>query len=134
MRTIIWILIAVKNKYLILLAVLKFATTQNEPKRAERKKCNPQPATTIHDQFFLTVSIIRQVLTIPLLTEEPFFTWTFRRWVPIFKYLQEFKVAYRWKQLERLIFDYTPIVVGSWKIRFKTLEFKCLWNQGGCSP
>ena len=29
--------IAVKNRYLDLSAVLKFATTQNEPKRAETK-------------------------------------------------------------------------------------------------
>ena len=33
------------------------------------------------------------------------------------------------RQLERLIFDYTPIIVGSWKSRFKIFEFKCLWNQ-----
>ena len=34
----VWILaIAVKNRYLNLSAVLKFATTQNEPKRAETK-------------------------------------------------------------------------------------------------
>ena len=37
-------------------------------------------------------------------------------------------------QLERLIFDYKPIIVGSWKTRFKILEFKCLWKQKGCSP
>ena len=34
-----------KNRYLNFSAELKFATTQNEPKRAETKKCNPQPAT-----------------------------------------------------------------------------------------
>ena len=28
--------------------------------------------------------------------------------------------------LERLIFDYTPIIVGSWKSRFKIFGFKCL--------
>ena len=33
------------------------------------------------------------------------------------------------RQLERLIFDYTPIIVGSWMSRFKIVEFKCLWNQ-----
>ena len=36
-RTMIWIFIAVKNRYLNLLGVLKFAKTQNEPKRAETK-------------------------------------------------------------------------------------------------
>ena len=71
--------IAVKNKYLTLSAVLQFATTQNEPKRAETMYCNPQPATTIHDQFFLTMSTIRLVLSFPLLTEETLFTWAFRR-------------------------------------------------------
>ena len=33
----IWIFIAVKNRYLNLLGVLKFAKTQNEPKLAETK-------------------------------------------------------------------------------------------------
>ena len=83
-RTMVWIFIAVEKRFLNLSAVLKVATTQNEPKRAEKKLCNPQPATTIHDQFFLTMSTTRQILTIPLLTEEAFFTWVFRRWVSIF--------------------------------------------------
>ena len=48
-------------------------------------------------------------MTIPLLTEEALFTWEFQRWVTLFKYLQEFKI----KELERLIFDDTPINVGS---------------------
>ena len=30
------------------------------------------------------------------------------------------------RRLERLIFHYTPIIVGSWKCRFKIFEFKCL--------
>ena len=33
------------------------------------------------------------------------------------------------RQLEKLIFDYTPIIVGSLKSRFKIFEFKYLWNQ-----
>ena len=33
----IWIFIAVKNRYLNFSAVLKFATTQDEPKQAKRK-------------------------------------------------------------------------------------------------
>ena len=40
--------------------------------------------------------------------------------------LLEFKVAYQQRQLERLIFDYTPIIAGSWKSRFKIFEFKYL--------
>ena len=94
-RVTVWISIAVKNRYRNLSAVLKFTATQNEPKRAETKSCNPQPATAIHDQFFFTMSTIRQVLTIPLLMEEALFTWAFRRWVSLIQFLQEFKVAYQ---------------------------------------
>ena len=56
------IFIAAKNRYLNISAVLKFATTQNEPKRAETQLT----AATIHDRFCLTLSKIRQVLAIPL--------------------------------------------------------------------
>ena len=42
------------------------------------------------------------------------------------KYLQEFKVAYQYRQLEKLLFDYTPNIGGSWKSHFKIFEFKCL--------
>ena len=34
-RAMVWIFVAVKNRYLNLLAVLKFAKTKNEPKRAK---------------------------------------------------------------------------------------------------
>ena len=84
-----------ENRYLNLSAILKFATTQNEPKRPETKYCDPQPATAIHDQDFFTMSTIKLVLTFPLLTEEALFTWTFGRLVSLFKYLQEFKVTYQ---------------------------------------
>ena len=71
----VWIfVIAVKKIFLITSAILKFATTQNEPKRAETKLCNPQPATMIHSQFFLNMSTTIQILTITLLTEETLFT------------------------------------------------------------
>ena len=36
-HAVVWIFVAVKNRYLNLLAVLKFAMTQNEPKLAELK-------------------------------------------------------------------------------------------------
>ena len=42
MRTKIRVFIAVKSKFLNILAALKFAKTQNEPKPAKTKKCNPQ--------------------------------------------------------------------------------------------
>ena len=38
----VWKFIAVKTRYLKPSAVLKFTKTQNEPKLAETKKCNPQ--------------------------------------------------------------------------------------------
>ena len=59
-------------------AVLKFVKTQNNPIRGKMKQCNPQP-TTIHDQFVLTMSTTRQILTILLLTEEALFACAFRR-------------------------------------------------------
>ena len=105
--------IAVKNRYSTFSVLLKFSTTQNAPRGAEANYCNPQPATAIHGQFFLTISIICQVLTIPLLTEEALFTSVFWSWVSLFKYLQEFKVAYQWRQLERLIFDYIWACLGN---------------------
>ena len=49
---------------------------QNEPKLSN---ANPEPATAIHDQYLLIMSTVRQVLRIPLLTEETLFTWKFRR-------------------------------------------------------
>ena len=58
---------------------------QKEPKRSN--------ATAIHDQFFLTMSTIKQILTITLLTEEALFTWAFQSWVSLD--LQEFKVAFQ---------------------------------------
>ena len=44
-RAMVWIFITVKNRYLNLSTVLKFSSTQNEPKRAETKKRNPQLVT-----------------------------------------------------------------------------------------
>ena len=41
------------------------------------------------------------------------FTWASRRRVSLFKCLQEFKVAYQKRQLERLIFDYIWACLGS---------------------
>ena len=94
-RPMIWIFIAAKNRCLNLSAVLKFAKTRNEPKQTETKKCNSPLAIMNHDQFFLTMSTIRQLLTIPLLMEEALFTQEFRRQVSFFKYLQEFKLGYQ---------------------------------------
>ena len=42
--------------------------------KLKRSNVNPQPATAIHDQFFLTMFTIKQALAIPLLTKEALFT------------------------------------------------------------
>ena len=47
---------------------------QNEP---ERSNANLELAIATRDHFFITMSTISQVLTIPLLTEEALFTWAF---------------------------------------------------------
>ena len=38
------------------------------------------------------------------------------------------------KAARKLTFDYTHIIVGSWKTRFKVFDFNCLWNQEGVAP
>ena len=65
---------------------------QNEPKWSNATH-NQQK--TIHDKFFLVMSTTKQTLVVLLLTEEALFTQAFRRWVSLFKYLQEFKAARR---------------------------------------
>ena len=60
------------------MGLLKLTTTQNKPKRALTTYCNPQPATTIHDQFFLPCpqsDRFSQSLT----NGQALFTWAFRR-------------------------------------------------------
>ena len=61
--------IAVKNRYLNLSAVLKFTKTQNEPKPAETK--------SVFNQYFLTTSTTRQILTIPFISKKSFIYWAF---------------------------------------------------------
>ena len=123
------IFIAVRNGYLNLLALLKFATTQNELKRAERK---PQPATTIHNNFpyyvhnqtcFDNPFINGRGLIYLGISKMSFMLSLFTRFqgnVPI--------------EAARNANIWLHAIVGSWKSRFKIFEFKCLWNQGGCSP
>ena len=65
------------------------------------------------------MSRARQVLASPLFMEEALFTWAFRRW--------------KWL-LERLISDYTPIILGSWKSRNQNFELDCFWNQCFLAP
>ena len=58
-------------------------------KTSRKEVRNPQPSTAIHNHFFLTVSTIRQVLIIPLLTENALFTWAFLRWVSKFLFFHQ---------------------------------------------
>ena len=88
----------------------------------------------IRDQLLLTISTTRKVLASLLLMEEALFTWAFRRRFSLFKYLQEFNVAYQERQPERLIFDYTLIILVCWKSRDQSFELEYPWNQEGCSP
>ena len=62
--------------------------SRNEVMQPTTSKNNSQP-------IFPYMSTIRQVLTMPLWTEEALFTWQLRRRVSLFKYLQEFKVVYQ---------------------------------------
>ena len=62
--------------------------SQEKPKKIKATHNQQQ-----RDQFFLTMSTIKQILTITLLTEEALFTWAFQSWVSLD--LQEFKVAYQ---------------------------------------
>ena len=57
-------------KHIYLSALLNFAAIQNDPKQAEMKYFDPQPATTIREQLLFTMFTTRQFLASPLLTEE----------------------------------------------------------------
>ena len=57
--------------------IRRLKMNQNVPKRSNAT--HPQLATATHDQFFLTMSTTRQILTIPLLVEEALITWSFQR-------------------------------------------------------
>ena len=64
---------------------------QNEPKRNNATHNQQQRFTTnfsyhVYDQAGFDN---------PFINEKTLFTWAFRRWVLTFKYLQEFKEAYR---------------------------------------
>ena len=54
-------------------------------------------------------------MAILLLAEKALFPWAFLSLVSLFKGLQEFKVVYQQRQLEKVMFDCTSIIVGSWK-------------------
>ena len=45
----VWIFIAMKNRYLNLSAVLKLATNQMNQNEPKRSNANPEPATAIYD-------------------------------------------------------------------------------------
>ena len=62
---------------------------QNEPKQSNATHNHHQQLQTI-----FPMSTTRQILIIALLIEEALFTWAFRRWVSLYKDLQELKVVY----------------------------------------
>ena len=89
LHAMVWIFIAVKNRYLNLSAVLKFATTKKWTETSRNDVMQPKNSSSDSRPIFPSMSSIRQVLKIPLLMEEALFTRVFWRWVSLFKYLQE---------------------------------------------
>ena len=122
------------KKYIELSAKLKFATVQNEPKQAETKKCNSQPAI-YNSRPFVPYYVHNQVgFGKPVIKGRSFI------YLGISKMGFSFQVSARvqdslaqYSQLERLIFDYTPIIFDSWRSRDQNFELERLWNQEGCS-
>ena len=95
-----------KNRYLNLSAVLKFATSQYEPKRAEMKYCEPRTSNNDSRAIFSS-HVHNQTCFDNHFIYRRRFAWNFEVWISLFKYLQEFKVNNQKRELERLIFDYT---------------------------
>ena len=80
--------------------VLKFATIQNETKRAEMKKCNRQSTITIRKQLFLNQVHDQAGFGRPVINGRDFI------------YLDISKIVFTVRKLERLIFDDTHIIFG----------------------
>ena len=88
-------------KPIYLSALLNFAAIQNDPKQAEMKYLDPQPATTIREQLLFTMFTTRQFLASPLLTEEAWFTWEFFKWVYLI-YLRIFQMGFTFQAFKRV--------------------------------
>ena len=86
---------------LYLSIVLKFTTIQNEPKWGEMNQCNPQPATTIRNQLFLNHVHNPAGFGKPVINGRGFI------------YLGISKMVFILEKLERLIFDYTRVILGT---------------------
>ena len=78
MRLMVWIFIALKNRYLNLSAVLKFATTQNEPKRAKTKICEPRTSNGDSRPIFPYHVHNQAGFDNPFISGKDLFTWAFR--------------------------------------------------------
>ena len=89
-----------------------------------------QPTTSNKDSWPIFPDHVHNQ-TIPSLAA--LFTRAFRTWVSVFKFTRV-QGSTSIKAARKVIFDYQPIIVGSWKPRFKILEFKCLSNQGDVPP
>ena len=72
-------------------------------KRAEIKQCNQQPATTIRNQLFINHVHNQAGFAKPVINGRDFI------------YLRISKMVFTLRKLERLIFDYRRIILGSWK-------------------
>ena len=99
--------------------VLKFAIIKNEPKRAEMKYCKPEPATTICNRLFLNHVHNQAGFSKPVINGRDFI------------YLGISKTVFTLSKLERLIFDYRRIILGSWKSDDLNFGPECFWYQGG---
>ena len=67
------------------------------------KQCNPQPETTIRNQLFLNHVHNQVGFAKPVMNGQDFI------------YLGISKMSFTLWKLERLIFDYRCIILGSWK-------------------
>ena len=67
------------------------------------KQCNPQPATAIRNQLFLNHVLNQAAFASPVINGRDFI------------YLGISKLVFSLGKLERLIFDFRRIILGSWK-------------------
>ena len=86
---------------------------QNQPKRSN---------STRNDQYFLTMSTTRQILTTLYQRKRRYLLKNFEDEFHLLSIYKSSRWHIKLRQLERLIFDQKSIIVGSWKERFKILN------------
>ena len=143
--TMVWIFIAVKNRYLNLSTALKSATMNSHSCEKQIFGCakirndSKETKASRNEAMQLTNSNNDSRSIVPYHVHnqaglDNLSVWALRKWVSLFKCLQEFKVAYQQGQLERPIFDYIPIMVGRWKLCLKTLNLDVLRTKRHVVP